>query len=107
MAAYAVLFTPEAQQQLLDLYRYIAQHGSPLTAQRYTDAIISTCESLARFPMRGVARDDIRPGLRLTHHKKRTVIAFIVNDTTVNILGVFYGGRNVQNALFDDEEPIV
>lgn len=67
MAPYAVLFTPEAQQQLLDLYRYIAQHGSPLTAQRYTDAIISTCESLARFPMRGVARDDIRPGLRLTH----------------------------------------
>ncbi len=98
-----VVFTPEAQQQLLDLYRYIAQQGAPLTAQRYTDAIVSTCESLALFPMRGVARDDIRPGVRLTHHKKRTVIAFAFNDSTVSILGIFYGGQDVQDALSDDE----
>lgn len=103
MATYAVVFTPEAQQQLLDLYRYIAQHGSPLAAQRYTDAIVSTCESLASFPMRGVARDDIRSGVRLTHHRKRTTIAFVVTDATVNILGVFYGGQDVQDALHEDE----
>lgn len=95
MAAYTVVFTPEAQHQLLALYRYIAQRGAPLTAQRYTNAIVSTCEALANFPMCGVSRDDIRPGLRLTHHKKRTVIAFTVSEQTVIILGVLYGGQDI------------
>src|SRR5690606_20741579 len=99
MAAYTVIFTPEAQHQLLALYRYIAQRGAPLTAQRYTDAIVSTCEALASFPMRGVSRDDIRPGLRLTHHKKNTAIAFTVTGQTVTIIGVFYGGQNISTTV--------
>jgi plasmid stabilization system protein ParE len=55
--------------------------------------------------MRGAARDDIRPGVRLTHHRKRTTIAFTVNDSTVTILGVFYGGQDVPGALHEDNEP--
>jgi plasmid stabilization system protein ParE len=48
-----------------------------------------------------VARDDIRPGLRVTHHKGRTVIAYAVDADarTVSILGVFYGGQNHEGAL--------
>ncbi|KAA0892781.1 type II toxin-antitoxin system RelE/ParE family toxin [Pusillimonas sp. ANT_WB101] len=103
MSTYTVVFTPEAQQQLQALYRYIALQGAPLTAQRYTDAIVSTCERLASFPMCGVAREDIRPGLRLTHHKKRTIIAFTVNDKVVTILGILYGGQNI-TAAFDSDE---
>lgn len=70
-------------------------------AVRYTDAVLGTCERLAHFPMRGVARDDIRPGLRLTHHKGRTVIAYAVDQDPrrVSILGVFYGGQDVEGAL--------
>ncbi len=65
--------------------------------------MIATCEGLALFPRRGVARDDIRPGLRLTHHKGRTVIAYAVNDDTraVSIIGVFYGGQDHEGALSD------
>jgi toxin ParE1/3/4 len=66
---YTVLYTPEAQEQLLELYRYISERGSPLTAARYTDAIATTCESLSSFALRGTLREDIRPGLRITHHK--------------------------------------
>ncbi|TFL14815.1 type II toxin-antitoxin system RelE/ParE family toxin [Pusillimonas caeni] len=99
MSTYTVVFTPEAQQQLLELYRYIAQRGAPLAAQRYTDAIVSTCEALASFPRRGVARNDIRPGLRLTHHKKNTAIAFTVTGRTVTIIGVFYGGQDIPTAF--------
>jgi plasmid stabilization system protein ParE len=48
-----------------------------------------------------VPRDDIRPGLRLTHHKGRTVIAYAVDDLAlvVSILGVFYGGQEHERAL--------
>jgi toxin ParE1/3/4 len=70
-------------------------------AQRYTDDIVATCEGLALFPLRGVAREDIRPGLRLTHHKGRTVVAYAVDEgtQTVSIIGVFYGGQDHERAL--------
>ena len=58
-----VVFSPEAQDQLVDLYRYIASAASPAVAVRYTDAIVAYCESLNLFPARGTRRDDVRPGL--------------------------------------------
>ena len=56
-----VVFAPEAEEQLVDLYRYIAVADSPEAADRYTDSIVAFCEELALFPHRGKARDDIRP----------------------------------------------
>jgi plasmid stabilization system protein ParE len=46
-------------------------------------------------------RDDIRPGLRITHYKKRTIIAFAVLDDTVAVLGIYYGGQNYEEKLDD------
>jgi plasmid stabilization system protein ParE len=69
--------------------------------------VIATCEGLALFPLRGVSREDIRPGLRVTHHKGRTVIAYAVDTEarTVSILGVFYGGRDLEGALAEGGNP--
>ena len=105
--SYTVVFAPEADDQLEALYLYIAAKASPAVAERYTSAIVETCESLRAFPYRGVARDDIRPGLRITNYKGRAVIAFAVEDAIakVSIVGVFYGGQDYANALaseFDD-----
>ena len=104
--SYRVVFAPEASDQLEELFLYIAEESSPEIAQRYTDEIIATCEGMALFPHRGVARDDIRPGLRLTHHKGRTVIAYAVNDAaqTVSIVGVFYGGQDHEGALSEGRD---
>lgn len=96
---YAVVFTPEAQEQLAALYRYIAVAASPDVAERYTGAIVSYCEGLSTFPKRGTRRDDVRPGLRVTNYKKRAVIAFVVDDRAVSIIGVYYGGQNYEAAL--------
>ena len=54
--------------------------------------------------MRGVPREDIRPGLRVTHHKGRTLIAYAVDEGAriVSIVGVLYGGRDLQSALSVD-----
>ena len=66
--------------------------------------MIATCEGLALFPLRGVPREDIRPGLRVTHHKGRTLIAYAVDEDTraVLILGIFYGGQDYEGALSGD-----
>ncbi|HSW23133.1 MAG TPA: type II toxin-antitoxin system RelE/ParE family toxin [Burkholderiaceae bacterium] len=104
--SYDVVFAPEASDQLEALFLYIAERSSLTIAQRYTGAVVATCENLALFPLRGVAREDIRPGLRLTHHKGRTVIAYAVDEgrQTVSIIGVFYGGQDHERALSTDSE---
>lgn len=71
---------------------------------RYTEAIVSYCESLSIFPQRGMKRDDVRPGLRITHYKKRAVIAFAVDAGWVSILGIFYGGQDYESWLADDSD---
>jgi len=73
-------------------------------AARYTSAVVETCERLALFPMRGVPRDDIRPGLRVTHHRGRTLIAYAVDEAArlVSVIGVFYGGQDLDAALSTD-----
>jgi toxin ParE1/3/4 len=101
---FRVIFSPEAEEQLADLYRYIASAASPGIAERYVNAIITYCETLETFPLRGAPRDDIRPGLRISNYKGRTVIAFDVDTQQVSIIGVFYGGQDYETALQDDIE---
>jgi plasmid stabilization system protein ParE len=101
---YRVVFSPEAEEQLVALYGYIAAAASPDIAARYTEAIVSYCESLCAFPHRGTTRDDVRPGLRITNYKKRAVIAFNIEAEQVSIIGVFYGGQNYETLLQDDPE---
>lgn len=87
--------------QLEELFVYIAERRSPVVAERYTSAVVATCEGLARFPLRGVPREDIRPGLRVTHHKGGIVIADAVDADalTVSILGVLYGRQDYVGTL--------
>ncbi len=107
MKTYTVVFAPQAEDDLVEILEYIAEHGSPAVAARYTEAIVAYCETLSTFPHRGTQRGDIRPGLRVTNYRRRVVIAFEVDDVArvVSVLGVFYGGRDFERALGDDEEP--
>jgi toxin ParE1/3/4 len=102
LKTYQVIFSPEAEEQLAALYRYLAVEASPKIAERYTDAIVNYCEGLTTFPHRGNCRDDIRPGFRITNYKRRTVIAFEVGDDHVSIIGIFYGGRDFEAILQSD-----
>jgi toxin ParE1/3/4 len=101
---YTIVFAPEALAQLESLSDYIAQAASPEVALRYTDAIITYCETLHTMPLRGTRRDDIRPGLRITNYRKRAVIAFSVAKSVVSILGVYYGGQDYESMLQLDED---
>lgn len=98
-----VVFTPEAQADLEELYDYVTDASSADIAARFTDAIITFCEQLAVFPNRGRAREDIRPGLRIIGYRRRAVIAFTANDDVVAILGVYYGGRDYERILEDTD----
>jgi toxin ParE1/3/4 len=96
---YSVVFTPEAEEQLVDLYRYIANDASPAIAEKFTTAIVEFCEGLVNFPRRSVRRDDIRPGLFVTQFRSRVVIAYSVENDEVAVIGLFYGGRDFESLL--------
>jgi plasmid stabilization system protein ParE len=53
-------------------------------ATHYTNSIVTYCESLQALPLRGIQRDDIRPGLRITSYRKRFVITFEVQGIKKN-----------------------
>jgi toxin ParE1/3/4 len=94
-----VVYSPEARQQLTDLYLWIAdESGYPDRAEGYVSAIFDFCDALAMHPFIGTAREDLRPGLRTVGFRRRVVIAFAVTDSNIEIHGVFYGGRDY-NAL--------
>ncbi|MBC8641384.1 type II toxin-antitoxin system RelE/ParE family toxin [Caballeronia sp. EK] len=99
-----VQFAPEALDQLQSIEERIANAGAPMTAERYVDSIVDFCVKLQTFPARGVARDDLLPGLRVTHFRKRTIIAYTVEKEVVSIVGVFYGGQDYEAALTLDED---
>lgn len=103
---YSVVFTPEAMAQVEALYRYIAQAAGPDIASHYTNAIVTYCESLHTFPLRGMRRDDIRPGLRITNYKKRAVIAFAVEAEVVSVIGVYYGGQDYESVLRWEQDDL-
>ncbi|CAN5270779.1 hypothetical protein BH11ACT1_BH11ACT1_14040 [soil metagenome] len=98
-----VVFRREALAQLEELYDYVAEAASPHTASELVDSIVSFCEDLEPFPLRGIARDDIRPGLRTIGYRRRGVVAFVVRDDAVVVLGVFYGGRDYEPFLRDED----
>jgi plasmid stabilization system protein ParE len=98
---YTVVFAPEAAEQLERLYAYVADAASPTVALNYTNAIVSYCDGLKISPHRGMQRNDIRPGLRVTNYKKRAVIAFTVESDLVSIIGIYYGGQDFEADLMD------
>lgn len=102
--SHRVVFAPEAEAQLVALYRYIMQEASGEIAVRFTNAIIEHCEGLAAFPHRGTPRDDIRPGLRTIPFRRRVTIAYAVDAQQVAILGVYYGGQDFAAGWADDEQ---
>ena len=63
---FRVIFSLEAEEQIAQLYRYIAEASSTDRADRYVGALPNHCLRLSIFPHRGTRRDDILPGVRIT-----------------------------------------
>jgi toxin ParE1/3/4 len=94
-----VIFSPEAEADLVELYDYIANEAGPDRAIGYIERIEKSCLSLERVSERGTKRDDLRPGLRIMGFERRVTIAFHVEPATVIVDRILYGGRDLGRAL--------
>lgn len=90
----AVIIAPEARDDLVRLYDWIADATSPVIALGYIDRIEEHLNGFDVASERGARRDDVRPGLRVTGFERRVAIAFAADADRVTILRILYGGQD-------------
>ncbi|MCG8405201.1 MAG: type II toxin-antitoxin system RelE/ParE family toxin, partial [Phycisphaerales bacterium] len=72
-----VKFTPLAERHIDELHQIITERsGYESRADGYVTRIVEFCEGLSNFPLRGAARDDLLPGLRVVGFERGISIAF-------------------------------
>ncbi|ENN86446.1 hypothetical protein RHSP_09740 [Rhizobium freirei PRF 81] len=89
---------------MLQLYRDLAsiEKAGPAVAWNYVSGIRQFVMEFATFPRRGPVRDGIIPGLRIIGYRRNVSIAFVVEDDSVLVLGVFYGGRDIAAEILQE-----
>jgi toxin ParE1/3/4 len=100
--AHEIRYSPEARDDLRQLYFFIAERSGEERALAYVERIETYCRGFADFPERGVRRDDLLPGLRIVGFERRVAIAFHLDPGTVTFDRVLYGGRDL-GALVGDK----
>ncbi len=98
----AVHILAEAEDDLFDIYRYIAASDSPTRAEYVLDQIEGLCAKLANLPRRGHVLPELdRIGIvdfREVHFKPYRVIYQIISQD-VYVHAVLDGRRNMQALL--------
>ncbi len=89
-----VAFAPEARNDLIAIYDWIADRAGPGVALGYIERIEAFCLKLSVGSHRGSPRDDVREGLRIIGFERRVNVAFVVEESRVVVLRLFYGGQN-------------
>lgn len=99
---YRIELAPEVVRDLVAIERHVESwtHERAL-ADRTVAAIRGFLGSFDTVPHRGTCRDDLRPGLRIAPFKRRTAVAFTIDDDgrVVRILRVFYAGQDYEAVL--------
>lgn len=91
---HSVRFSDRALTQLEDLEDNIALHAGSTIAENYIAGIIAECRSLQMFPLRGTPQPLFGAGMRSIPFRHRVTIFFIVDLNAIEIVGIYYGGRD-------------
>lgn len=102
--SYKIIYTQESEQDLIDIYRYIAMNLLvPETAKRQADRIMNAIKGLDEIPLRHKTYQKEpwhSKGLRVLPVENYLVFYIVVEEErTVAILRIMYGGRNIELQL--------
>ena len=95
-----IVFSPEARDDLIKLYLFIAERAGEDRALAYIERLEQYCRGFSTFPERGTARDDLMPGLRIAGFERSVTVAFHLSEGRVTFDRILYGGRDFET-LFD------
>jgi toxin ParE1/3/4 len=97
----AVIWSPEAEQDLFDISGYLTVEASARTAEKYLRAINRASERVRTRPLSGRARDELISGLRsvLVHPY---VVFYRTAEFSVEIVRVLHQRRDL-DAIFAED----
>lgn len=97
-----LILSPEADQDLIDIWGHLARGASPGIADEQLRRIDRSAERLLDHPFSAQARDELAPGIRsLPVHPY--MLFFRVTSDAIEIVRVLHGSRDVE-AIFRDED---
>ena len=102
MKKYDVIFDRDAEEDLFDIYAFVAMNDSVERADRLFAALRRTCLKLRKLPLRGnIPSELFEIGVtefRELHYKPYRVI-YSLDSTTVYVHCVLDGRRDIQTIL--------
>lgn len=90
-----LVLTARARRDLRSIARAIEERAGHAIAIGYLSRLERYLLDLVDMPERGTRRSKKRPDVRLIGFERRVAILFVVTPTTVDILRVLYGGRQL------------
>lgn len=95
-----VIFSPEALDDLDEIWLYIAQDGVN-HADRFTDEVQALCvEKLALFPNMGSSREYLSKGVLAFPHESY-MIFYRVRADVLEIVRIMHGSVDVESSFAD------
>ena len=88
---------PLAEQDLVEIYVHISSDNQP-AAENLVRAINGKCEALARHPMIGRARPELRSDLRSFPYGAYLILYRVI-DGGVEIVRVVHAARNLDDLI--------
>lgn len=90
-----VFLREEALADLEEVYDFIVGNGGPPeVAIGFVRRMPLRCDKIGYAPEGGIPRPDLGNGIRLVPFENTTVIAYRLLDDAVEVVNVFYGGRD-------------
>ncbi len=99
---YQVVLTKDAERDLEDIYRYIAEHDSPVNADRVLDRLLQATEAIRTLPDRGSCPNELR-ALGISEYRqvffKPYRLIYRLHAQRVVIYVIADGRRDMQSLL--------
>ncbi|WP_348270994.1 type II toxin-antitoxin system RelE/ParE family toxin [Rhizobium sp. Leaf321] len=97
-----LIYSPLADQDLLDIFLYIAV-DDPVAAGHFVRDLTQKAAWIAFTGFPGSPRDNLSPGLKALPYRKRWIY-FRRTETAVRIVRVLHGHQNLHPDLFKTDE---
>ena len=95
-----VHLSPEADEDLIEIWGYLAREASERVADRQLHEIDVACARLKAWPNSGRRRDELLTGMRSVPSRPY-VIFYRIQDDAVEIVRVLHGRRDIASIFAD------
>jgi toxin ParE1/3/4 len=83
----------EAYEDLGDIFEYTLATWGARQAEIYTESLFDKFEILCLNPLMGIARPELRSGLRSALHQQHVIFYFLREDT-IAVARILHGSRD-------------